>query len=52
MYAWIWRRIPGPTPARLLISAAMLLVAVAILWQWLFPWMYTHVPLDSVGFAG
>lgn len=52
MYFWIWRRLPGPFPARLAASAGLALVVAAVLWVWIFPWAYAHIPLDSVGFAG
>jgi hypothetical protein len=52
MYSWIWRHLPGPLPIRAGISAALVLTAFAALWLGLFPWIYTHVPLDSVASIG
>jgi hypothetical protein len=52
MYSWIWRRLPGPLPARLAAAIGLMLVTAAVLWLLIFPWAYAHVPLDSVGFAG
>ena len=45
MYGWLWRRLPGGTRAK---AAAMLLLALgafAVLWLWLFPWVYTTFPV-------
>jgi hypothetical protein len=33
MYAWLWHRLPGRTPA---------------LWFYVFPWASIHLPIDSV----
>jgi hypothetical protein len=52
MYSWIWHRLPGPLPARLATATVLALVAATILWLWIFPWFYAHVPLDSVAFDG
>jgi len=52
MYAWIWRRLPGTLTTRALIAVTLVLLVAAVLWLWIFPWAYTHLPLDSAGFAG
>lgn len=52
MYAWIWRNLPGPLPARVLLASAFAVASAVVLWLWVFPWLYIHIPLNSVGFAG
>jgi hypothetical protein len=51
MYTWIWHRLPGTRLVKAATAASLMLAAVVLLWLWIFPWLYTHVPLDSVGFA-
>lgn len=51
MYVWIWRHLPGNGPIRAATATALLLMTVAMLWYWAFPWAYVHLPLDSVGMA-
>jgi hypothetical protein len=52
MYPWIWRHLPGPLPAKAITAALLALVVIAALWVWAFPWADTHLPLDTVDFAG
>ncbi len=47
MYAWIWRRLPGPVAVRVLISAVLLAVAVAVLFVWVFPALAPYVPFNN-----
>jgi len=37
MYGWMWRRLPGPLPVRLLLVLALAAVVVAVCFGWLFP---------------
>jgi hypothetical protein len=39
MYAAIWRLLPGPWPARLLIALALLAGIVALLVLCVYPWI-------------
>ncbi|GAA3121477.1 hypothetical protein AB0K18_43415 [Nonomuraea sp. NPDC049421] len=48
MYAWLWRKLPGRPPARLLTAAVLVLAAVALLWYVVFPLMEPAVTLDEV----
>lgn len=48
MYAYIWRRLPGPTPAKLALALVLALGVVAILFTWVFPWLMPLLPLDDV----
>ncbi|MEX2289204.1 MAG: hypothetical protein WD794_02610 [Mycobacteriales bacterium] len=48
MYSWIWRVLPGGLPGKLLGSAVLLLVAVALLFLVIFPAVEPLLPLDDV----
>ena len=37
MYAWIWHRLPGRTPARAGVMALIILAVAAALWFYVFP---------------
>lgn len=47
MYGWIWRRLPGPWPARLGISLALIALAVFALMQWVFPAVAPYMPFNG-----
>ncbi|WP_067779750.1 hypothetical protein [Actinomyces vulturis] len=38
MYGWIWRHLPGPWWARVIIALILIASAVFVLFQWVFPW--------------
>lgn len=38
MYAWVWRHVPGPWPARLLVFFVLVAVIAYTLFVWGFPW--------------
>ncbi|MBC3843325.1 hypothetical protein GXW82_33275 [Streptacidiphilus sp. 4-A2] len=48
MYGWIWARLPGSTPVRALLSLLLFLVAVAVLFTWVFPWAEPLLPFNNV----
>ena len=48
MYAWIWDRLPGGLLAKTLISTALVLGVVAVLWFWAFPAAEPLLPFDDV----
>ncbi|MCK2214374.1 hypothetical protein MF672_011305 [Actinomadura sp. ATCC 31491] len=48
MYAWLWRRLPGPLPRRLLTAAVLVGAVVAVLWYVVFPLLEPLVTLDEV----
>lgn len=48
MYAWLWRHLPGPTPARIVLALTLLAGVVALCFLWLFPWLETTLNLDQV----
>jgi len=48
MYAWLWHRLPGSTPVRVLTALALVLVVVAVLFLWVFPWLEPRLPFTEV----
>ena len=48
MYAWIWRRLPGPLPVRLVIALALVAAVVLLLFTTVFPWAETSLPFLDV----
>jgi hypothetical protein len=48
MYGAIWRALPGPTIVRALIAVVLVLVVVAALFLWVFPWAEQHLPFLNV----
>lgn len=48
MYAWIWRRLPGPTAAKLLQAVVLVVAAVALLLLVIFPWLEPRLPFNEV----
>lgn len=48
MYAYLWNHLPGNTAVRAVISIALFLAVVAVLFVWVFPWLVPLLPLDEV----
>jgi hypothetical protein len=48
MYAELWQRLPGPTPVRALITLVLIVLVVAVLFLWVFPWAEQHLPFLNV----
>lgn len=48
MYSWIWRRLPGPLPVRLLQALVLVAAVVAVLFLVVFPWVEPRLPFNSV----
>jgi hypothetical protein len=48
MYAWLWRRLPGPTPVRLIIAVALLVGVVALLLFVIYPVVDPNLPFNHV----
>jgi hypothetical protein len=46
MYAWLWRHLPGDTLQRAGIALAAVIVAGALLWYFLFPWVEPKLQFD------
>lgn len=52
MYAYLWRRLPGPLPVRVLLALALLATAVAVLFLVVFPWVEPRLALNDVTVDG
>ncbi|MEO9248186.1 hypothetical protein ABDK96_10875 [Citricoccus nitrophenolicus] len=44
MYAWIFRHLPGPLWARILICLVLAAAVVLLLMEFVFPWVSTVSP--------
>lgn len=47
MYGYLWRRLPGPWPARALLSLLLILALVAALFVWGFPLLAPLMPFND-----
>ncbi|WP_432849047.1 hypothetical protein ACQPXB_00175 [Amycolatopsis sp. CA-161197] len=48
MYAWIWRRLPGPFAVKLTIAVVLVLGIIALLMFVVFPWLDPLLPFNEV----
>jgi len=48
MYGWIWRHLPGSTLVRAIVSLLLVLGAVYVLFQYVFPWAEPLLPFGDV----
>jgi hypothetical protein len=48
MYVWIWRRLPGNVPVKLLGCLLLLAGAMALMFFFLFPWVEHRLPFNDV----
>ncbi|MFC4337153.1 hypothetical protein [Salininema proteolyticum] len=48
MYSWIWRRIPGGVPGKLVGMLGLAAGAFALLWFAVFPAVQPHMPWSNV----
>jgi hypothetical protein len=48
MYSWIWRVLPGGLPGKLLGSAILIGIVVALLLFVVFPWVEPRLPFNDV----
>lgn len=48
MYAFIWRLLPGPTPAKVAQAIVLLLLVFWLLMAVVFPAVEPHLPIDDV----
>jgi uncharacterized membrane protein len=48
MYAWIWRKLPGGWPGKLVGSLVMAMIVVAFLFLVVFPWAGPKLPFNHV----
>ncbi len=48
MYGWIWRRLPGGAPGKVIGSAILILAVVALLFLVVFPYVEPRLPFNDV----
>jgi len=48
MYSFIWRRLPGGIPGKLLGCAVLLFAVLALLFLVIFPWAGPKLPFNHV----
>jgi hypothetical protein len=48
MYAWLWRRLPGPTPVRALLAVLLVAAVVALLLFVIYPEIDPLLPFNHV----
>ncbi|HST67767.1 MAG TPA: hypothetical protein VLM05_21530 [Mycobacteriales bacterium] len=48
MYVWIWRKLPGGLPGKLVGSAILVLAVVALLFLVVFPYVEPRLPFNDV----
>ncbi|MBE9403457.1 hypothetical protein M4D54_10785 [Brachybacterium sp. p3-SID1565] len=47
MYAWMFRRLPGPLWVRILITLVILAALVVVLFGWVFPAISPYMPFND-----
>ena len=48
MYSWLWRRLPGPWPLKVVCCVALALGLVVLLFLVVFPWLDPRLPFNHV----
>ena len=48
VYAWIWRKLPGPWPVKLVEALVAFAVVVLLLFTVVFPWLEPRLPFNDV----
>lgn len=48
MYAWLYRRLPGPTPVRILVVLILLAAVFLLLMEVVFPAVEPYMPYSDV----
>ena len=48
MYVWIWRKLPGGLPGKVVGSVILVLAVVALLFLVVFPWAEPRLPFNDV----
>lgn len=47
MYGWIWQHLPGPLVVRVLMALVLVVVVVAVCFQWVFPAIAPYMPFNQ-----
>jgi len=48
VYAWIWRKLPGPWPVKLVEALVAFAAVVVLLFTVVFPWLEPRLPFNDV----
>jgi len=48
VYVWIWRRLPGGVPGKLLGCLILLFAVLVLLFKLVFPWAEKRLPFNDV----
>ena len=48
MYAWMWRKLPGPWPVKVLEALVAFAAVVLLLFTVVFPWVEPRLPFNDV----
>jgi hypothetical protein len=48
VYVWIWHKLPGGLPTKLIGSAILILAVVALLFLVVFPFVEPRLPFNDV----
>ena len=48
MYVWIWRKLPGGLPGKLVGSLVLLAAALALLCFFVFPYVEKRLPFQDI----
>jgi hypothetical protein len=48
VYAWIWRKLPGPFAVKLVEALLLLAAVLALLFLVVFPWAEPRLPFNDV----
>jgi len=48
VYTWIWRHLPGNTPAKTLLALVLVAAVCAVLLFAVFPWVEPMLPFTDV----
>jgi hypothetical protein len=48
VYTWIWRKLPGGLPGKIICSTLLVAATVALLLFVVFPWLEPRLPFDDV----
>ena len=43
----LWRALPGPAWARVLLLLLLVAVVVAVCFEWVFPWLSDYLPMND-----
>ena len=47
MYGWLWRHLPGPTPARVVLAAALVAAVLVACFLWVYPAVAPYMPFND-----